>query len=91
MEILESFLFLIIILIYLSTIKANTFFLVFGAAIYLFFIIQLFFFDPFEVLSTFIKNIFINPLGFFLLLVPLAIHILIKGLKKIWGIKKDFK
>ncbi|MBA7527204.1 hypothetical protein ES705_19379 [subsurface metagenome] len=89
MEYLEAFFFLMLLLVYVSTLKANTFFIVFGTTIFLFLIMQLLYLDPIEILSGFLNSIFNNPLGFFLLLVPLIIDGLYRGLKKILVFKKD--
>lgn len=89
MEYFEAFILLMLLLVYISTLKANTFFIVFGTTIFLFLIMQLFLLDPLEILSVFLNSIFNNPFGFFLLLVPLLIDGLYRGLKKILVLKKD--
>ena len=89
MEYIESFLFLILLLVYISTLKANTFLIVVGTTIFLFLFMLLFYLDPIEILTVFLNNIFSTPLGFFLLLVPLIINGLYKGLKKLLIFKKD--
>jgi hypothetical protein len=81
MEYLESIFFLIILLVYASTLKASTFFIVFGSTIYLFIISQLLYLDPFEILSSFLQDLLRNPFGFLLLFVPLGIDGLFRVLK----------
>ena len=51
MEFLESVLFLFLILTLLTTIKSNTFLIIFGAAIYLFLLLQLLSDDSFSIFS----------------------------------------
>jgi len=89
MEYFEAFVFMMILLVYISTLKANTFLIVFGTTVFLFLYMLLFYLDPIEILSVFLNNIFSNPLGFFLLLVPLIIDGLYKGLRKLLIFKKD--
>jgi len=91
MEYLESIFFLIILLVYASTLKASTFFIVFGSIIYLFVISQLFYLDPLEILSVFFQDLLKNPFGFLLLFVPLMIDGLCRVLKKFIITTKDLK
>ena len=88
MEFIDSVIFLFFLLIYLSTVKSNTFFFIFGAAIYLFLLIQLFFFDPLEIIFSLTNYFILNPLGFVFLLIPLTINVLYKGVKKVINSKK---
>jgi len=88
MEFIDSVIFLFFLLIYLSTVKSNTFFFIFGAAIYLFLLIQLFFFDPLEIIFSLTNYFFLNPLGFVFLLIPLTINVLYQGVKKVINSRK---
>ena len=88
MEFIDSVIFLFFLLIYLSTVKSNTFFFIFGAAIYLFLLIQLFFFDPLEIIFSLTNYFLLNPLGFVFLLVPLALNVLYQGVKKVINSRK---
>ena len=88
MEFIDSVIFLFFLLIYLSTVKSNTFFFIFGAAIYLFLLIQLFFFDPLEIIFSLTNYFLLNPLGFVFLLIPLIINVLYQGVKKVINSKK---
>jgi len=88
MEFLDSVIFLFFLLMYLSTVKSNTFFFIFGAAIYLFLLIQLFFFDPLGIIFSLTNYFLSNPLGFIFLLVPFAINMLYQGVKKVINSKK---
>ena len=83
MEFLESVLFLFIILILLTTIKSNTFLIIFGGAIYLFFLFQLFFDDSIGIFSFSLNFILDNPWGLMILPVPLIVDILSRNIKKI--------
>jgi hypothetical protein len=84
MEYVEAFFLLMLLLVYISTLKANTFFIVFGTTIFLFIIMQFLYLDPIEILSVFLTSIINNPFGFFLLLVPLIVDGLYRGLKRIF-------
>ncbi len=88
MEFIDSVIFLFFLLIYLSTVKSNTFFFIFGAAIYLFLLIQLFFFDPLEIIFSLTNYFLFNPLGFVFLLIPLTINVLYQCVKKVINSKK---
>lgn len=88
MEFIDSVIFLFFLLIYLSTVKSNTFFFIFGAAIYLFLLIQLFFFDPLEIIFSLTNYFLLNPLGFVFLLIPLTINVLYQGAKKVINSRK---
>ena len=88
MEFIDSVIFLFFLLIYLSTVKSNTFFFIFGAAIYLFLLIQLFFFDPLEIIFSLTNYFLLNPLGFVFLLIPLTINVLYQGVKKVINSRK---
>lgn len=88
MEFIDSVIFLFFLLIYLSTVKSNTFFFIFGAAIYLFLLIQLFFFDPLEIIFSLTNYFLLNPLGFVFLLIPLTINVLYQGIKKVINSRK---
>ena len=88
MEFIDSVIFLFFLLMYLSTIKSNTFFFIFGAAIYLFLLIQLFLFDPLEIILSLTNYFLFHPLGFVLLLVPITINVLYQGVKNVLDSKK---
>jgi len=88
MEFTDSVIFLFFLLIYLSTVKSNTFFFIFGAAIYLFLLIQLFFLDPLEIIFSLTNYFLLNPLGFVFLLIPLIINVLYQGVKKVINSRK---
>lgn len=82
MKFLDAVLFLMILLVLLWSIKADFFFMFFGTAILLYFIIQLFFMNPFEILLSLLNFMFLNPLGFLLLFIPLIINIIYHYRKK---------
>jgi hypothetical protein len=90
MEFIDSVIFLFFLLIYLSTLKGNTLFFIFGAAIYLFFIFQLFFLDPIGILTLVTNSIFSNPIVFFLLCIPLIIDIIYRRIKKFKRFKQNY-
>ncbi len=89
MEYLESIFILIVLLVYASTLKASTFFIVFGSTIYLFIISQFLYLDPIEILSVFLQDLLKNPFGFLLLFVPLMIDGLFRFTKKFILLKKN--
>ncbi len=82
MDFVQSVIFLFLIVLFLSMLKSNIFLLVFGAVIFIYFILQLFSFDPIEILTITMNNILINPLGLVLLIIPLTIDSLIRIIKK---------
>jgi len=82
MKFLDAVFFLMILLVLLSSIKVDLFFLLFGTAVLLFFIVQLFFQEPLEIILDLIDFIFLNPLGFILLFVPLIISTIHNFFKK---------
>jgi hypothetical protein len=86
MQFLDSLLFLLILLVLLWSIKADLFFVVFGFAILLFFLIELFFMQPLEILLSIINFMFLNPTGFILLFIPFIIafikHVVKKNLSR---------
>ena len=83
MEYLESIFFLMIIVVYISALKANTLFIVFGATIYIFILMQLLNLEPLEILSDFIHNLAMNPFGFLLLLFPFITNGIYRGFRKL--------
>jgi hypothetical protein len=83
MEFAESILFLLLILLLITSLKANIFLFLCGSAIFLFFIIQLFFLSPIQILAIVINSLLFNPIGLFILFWPLIFDILIRNLKKI--------
>lgn len=89
MEYIESFLFLILLLVYVSTLKTNTFIIIFSTAIYLFLIFQLFYLNPIEIFSSLLTNLLRNPYGFILLIIPLIIDVLYKGLRGLIAYRKN--
>ncbi len=91
MELLESFFFLFIILIFLTTVKSNTFLIIFGASIYLFFLLQLFAFDFIGILINFLNYVLTNPMGLLILPIPLIIDVIHRYLKKIIKNNKKFE
>ena len=82
MQFLDSLLFLLILLVLLWSIKADLFFVVFGFAILLFFLIQLFFMQPLDILLSIVNFMFLNPAGFILLFIPLIISLIKYVIKK---------
>lgn len=76
MEFLDSLFFLIILLVLLWSVKADLFFVVFGFAVLIYFLFQLFFIDPLEILFSIASFLLLNPAGFILLFIPSIISIL---------------
>jgi hypothetical protein len=56
--------------------------MVFGTVVLLYFIIQLFFMDPIEIIFSIGRFFLLNPIGLLILFVPLIIYALNQGLKK---------
>lgn len=82
MDFVQSVIFLFLIVLFLSMLKSNIFLLVFGSTIFIYFILQLFSFDPIEILTIAMNDILINPVGLVLLIIPLTIDSLIRIIKK---------
>ena len=91
MEYIESIFFLLLLIVYVSTLKASTFFIIFGAAVYIILIMQLLTLEPLAILSSFVHDILRNPFGFFLLLAPLGFEGFYKGIKKLTNFKRKFR
>ena len=89
MNFTESILFLLIIVLFSSALKSNTFFIVLGAAIYLFFILQLASFNPIEILEAIANHIVFNPLGLLILFIPLILNAFFDFLKSSLKNKKE--
>lgn len=84
MEFLDALLFLVILLVIIWSVKADFFLVIFGFAILFFFLIQLFFMNPVDILIAIGSFIILNPLGFVLLFIPLVISFSKYGLKKLY-------
>lgn len=85
MKFLDAIFFLIIISVLLWSIKVDLFFTIFSTVILLYIIIQLFFMNPIDVLSSLMNFLFLNPSGFFFLLIPFItalFHYFIKKYQK---------
>jgi hypothetical protein len=83
MNFLNSLLFLGLLLSFFWIIKADLFFMIFGMALLLYFVINSFFVDPFEILFTIGQFIFTQPLGLLILFIPLIIYGIDKGIQKL--------
>jgi len=83
MEFADSLIFLFIIILFISSVKSNFFLIVFGSAIFMFFILHLFSFSSIEILVLVVQYIIFNPIGFFILSIPLIFDIVIRIVKKI--------
>lgn len=88
MNFLNSLLFLLLLLAFLWTIKADLFFMIFGTVILLYFITQMFFMDPLEILFSVGEFFLLNPFGVFILFIPLMIYGIYWGIRKISNSKK---
>lgn len=82
MEFLDSLLFILILLILLWTIKADFFFIIFGIASFLYFLIVLFSYNPLEIILSIFNFIFSNPLGLVIFFIPIIIYSIAKNIKK---------
>jgi hypothetical protein len=90
MEFLDSLLYLTILLVLLWSVKADLFFVVFGFAVLIFFLFQLFFIDPLEIIFSIVSFILLNPAGFLLFFIPSIISILKYIIKKIHQKRERF-
>ncbi|MFX1316403.1 MAG: hypothetical protein ACFE9T_11105 [Promethearchaeota archaeon] len=88
MEFIDSLLFLFVLLLFLWAIKADFFFIIFGIATFLYFIIILFYSNPVEIMLAVIYFIFMNPLGLILVFIPLILYSINVGIKKLMTNKK---
>lgn len=89
MEFYDSILFIFFILILLWVIKADFFFLIFGIAAFIYFLILLFVEDPLTIIISMIEFVFFNPLGLILIFIPLIIYILIKMIRRPPHLKRE--
>ena len=89
MNLIESFLYLIVLVLVLSSIKVSIFFVIIGGAIYLYIILQLFLLDPLNHSLSIVTTILSNPIGLLPLLIPLLIHWVVKFFKKKHYSKKN--
>jgi len=87
MKFLDSLLFLVVLLVLLWSIKADLFFLIFGTALLVFFLIQLFFMNPIDILISIGSFILLNPTGFIFLFIPLIISSIKYLIRKIYLMK----
>lgn len=82
MDFINSLLFLLLLLLLIWTIKADFFFMVLGTVILLYFLFQLFFMDPLEIIFSIRDYFLINPSGVLILFIPLIISGVSHLLKK---------
>lgn len=82
MEFADSLIFLLLIILFVSSLKSNSFLIVFGSAVFLYFILNLFSFSPIEILTLVIRHILFNPIGFFILCFPLMLDTVVRLIKK---------
>ena len=83
MRFADSIIFLIIIILFISSVKSNFFLIVFGSAIFMFFIFHLLSFSTLEILTSVIHYIIFNPIGFLILSIPVVIDTFYRVFKKI--------
>jgi len=88
MKFAESIILLFIIILFISSVKSNFFLIVFGSAMFMFFIFHLFSFSTLEILTIVIQYIIFNPIGFFILSIPVIFDTIIRVIKKIKHYKK---
>jgi hypothetical protein len=63
-------------------IKADLFFMIFGTVVLFFFLFQLFFMDPIEILFSIGVFFMQNPFGVLILFIPLIIYGIHQGVRK---------
>jgi hypothetical protein len=83
MKFLDAIFFFIILSVLLWSIKADLFFIIFATVILLYIIIQLFFMDPIDIILSLANFLFLNPSGFFFLIIPFIIASFQYFIKKI--------
>ncbi|MBA7531261.1 hypothetical protein ES705_23472 [subsurface metagenome] len=91
MDFFNSLIFLLILLMILVSIKADFFFIIFGLVILFYVIIKLFLMDPYEILSSVVSFIFLNPIGFTIIFIPLIINYIHKFLSKYFKSRRDLE
>lgn len=91
MDFFNSLIFLLILLLLLVSIKADFFFILFGLVIFCYVIISLFLMDPYEILFSVVSFIFLNPIGFTIIFIPLVVNYIHKFLSKYITSKKDLE
>ena len=91
MDFFNSLIFLIILLLLLVSIKADFFFIIFGLVIFYYVIISLFLMDPYEIFFSVVSFIFLNPIGFTIIFIPLIVNYVYKFLSKYFKSRKDFE
>ena len=91
MDFFNSLIFLIILLLLLVSIKADFFFIIFGLVIFCYVIISLFLMDPYEIFFSIVSFIFLNPIGFTIIFIPLIINYVYKFLSKYRKSRKDLE
>jgi hypothetical protein len=82
MEFYDSILFVFFILILLWVIKADFFFLIFGIAAFLYFLILLFAENPLIIIVSTLQFIISNPLGIILIFIPLFLYVIMKIIRR---------
>jgi hypothetical protein len=82
MNLLNSMLFLLLLLGFFWIIKADLFFMVFGTVVMLYFIIQSLFVDPLSVIFAIGQFILTNPFGLLILFIPLLLYGLDQRIRK---------
>ena len=89
MDFFNSLIFLLILLMLLVSIKADFFFIIFGLVIFFYVIISLFLMDPYEILFSVVSFIFLNPIGFTIIFIPLIINYIHKFSSKYFKSRRD--
>ncbi len=89
MQLEDAINFLFIIMMFLWLIKADLFFIIFGATVYLFIVFFIFAINPFRSGTLIINDLLINPTYLILPFIPLFIYIVFNTIKK--GLKKTNK
>ena len=91
MDFFNSLIFLLILLMLLVSIKADFFFIIFGLVIFFYVIISLFLVSPSEIFFSVVSFIFLNPIGFTIIFIPLVINYVHKFLNKYFKSRKDLE
>ena len=91
MDFFNSLIFLLILLMLLVSIKADFFFIIFGLVILFYVVISLFLMGPYEILFSVVSFIFLNPIGFTIIFIPLIINYIYRFLSKYFKSIRDLE
>jgi len=89
MEFFDSLIFLLILMIFLLAIKADFIFLIFGAVVLLYFILELASINTLDIFFSIIDYMIVNPFWILILIVPVIIYGISILIRRYKVIKKE--